>query len=639
MTECRSEDLKRRLSRWTSSGKECVPFGDVRRSTVAAVARIPDRFPKVWFRSQTDSAGQPASRRQPESGDPRGILCFVTLMLVSLLGCDTPDDTTEIGPPPDTAPRMLFSSVADDWGIEFADNPRDAHDYPLAAIMGSGCAIADLDGDGRAELLLLAQSSRGRNAALYFRNDAGRFVDRTEEFGLQDVAGTGVAVGDCNNDGWPDLYITSTTGDSLWLNREGQRFVDVTSACGIENERWGTAACWADFDRDGWLDLFVTNYVRYEHRPCTRLGGGDRDFCGPVLFDRTPDLLFRNTTGESADGTVRFENVSSEVGISSGLSAGLGVTAADFTGDGLQDFYVASDQHANLLWVQRDGRFIDEAAARGCDLDFQGKAQASMGIALGDVTGNGADEVIVAHLDGESHAVYESSGKNFFVDVCRQHGIADATRALTGFGVCVQDFDCDGRSDILTVNGRVRRMSPLGKASVDFWAPYQQRLQLLQPDERSSAESSTFVYRESMNDLGQHVARGLAYGDIDDDGDVDVLVSTVGENALVLRNDVQSSAFVIAVRPIDPTVGGRSCYGAHLVITVGNRRRQTEFQPCQSYASTHLDEVYICVPEEHSSFTVDVVWPHGSAAPERFEPIVSHGATALLSRGSGQPVK
>ncbi len=553
-------------------------------------------------------------------------LCLVVLTY----GCGTNRQLPQNDPSDDKSTKeRVLSDVAAKWGIDFEDSPRNRDEYRLPAIMGSGCAVLDFDRNGLLDILLIAADSEDNNCALYSQETAGTFVNRTNELGIQLLQGTGVAVGDCNNDAWPDLYVTADGADSLWLNVDGRSFRNITRSSGISNRRWGVSACWVDYDRDGWLDIFVTNYVDYVHQACTRLGGGGADFCGPHLFPMTPDLLLRNTTGTNG-GHVSFADVSQASGISAGLSAGLGVTAKDFTGDGWPDIYVASDQHPNLLWVNHEGRFVNDSVLRGCDTDFQGHAQASMGLALGDIDHDGTEDLVISHLDGEAHAVYTESTAGFFTDRSRETGIAAATRHATGFGIAAADFDLNGESELFTANGRVKRPHNVS-SSGDFREQYGQPLQHLVPVDGQ--------YQDAAIPLGKHVARGLAVGDLDRDGDPDMVVSTIGGPAVVLQNLRQNTHQWVVLRVVDLRHGGRSCPGAQLSISSTNGIFERTFQPCQSYAGTHAAELYVGLGRNNQIHSIDVVWPDGDLTAEQFDMQGRMNEIVTLIRGEGKLVK
>ena len=563
----------------------------------------------------------------------RKSLCVVSLsgLILSLVGCggatETPQKRINVVPRPTAA----LTSVAEEWAIRFEDRPSGAAGYELSAIIGCGCAVLDFDRNGLLDVLFVAEDSEITNVGLFSQESQGQFTECSQVKGLQSVSGAGIAVGDANNDGWPDLYVTSRRANSLWLNQSGREFTDVTSSSGLASSDWGTSACWLDYDRDGWLDLFVTNYVDYQHRECTRLGGGDADFCTPGLFPPTADKLFRNLAGESSTGQPTFQDASTGTGISQKLSAGLGVTALDWNGDQWIDIYVASDQHPNLLWINQQGAFQEEAGIHGCDLDFQGRAQGSMGLALGHFNEDGLEDLVVSNLDGESHAVYCRDEHGFCIDRCRETGILAATRPLTGFGLAATDFDLDGVSDLLTVNGRVKRLDGKPQSPNDFWRPYQQEIQLL----KATVSGGKW---EAMEVAGgkTHVARGLAIGDLDRDGDPDAIISTTGEPVIVLRNDFAAVRRGIALQFVDPMLGRRSCPGVLFSVqSASGIPFNYTFQPCQSYMSSHADEFYMAMPEDEAKLKLSVKWPHGDLRAEEFLMTPADSGVIVIERGQG----
>ena len=556
---------------------------------------------------------------------------FLAGLILSLTGCGGVSEPPRKRIDVVARPAAALTNVAEEWAIRFEDRPRGAADYELSAIIGCGCAVLDFDRNGLLDVLFVAEDSEATNVALFSQESVGQFRECAEAMGLKELTGAGIAVGDMNNDGWPDLCITSERANSLWLNKSGKEFSDVTSASGLISAGWGTSACWLDYDRDGWLDLFVTNYVDYHHRECTRLGGGDADFCTPGLFPPTSDKLFRNLTAGSSNGLPLFRDVSADTGISQKSSAGLGVTALDWNGDQWVDIYVASDQHPNLLWINQQGSFTEEAAIYGCDVDFQGRAQGSMGLALGHFNDDGIEDLVVSNLDGESHAVYCRDDEGFCIDRCRETGILAATRPLTGFGLAATDFDLDGVSDLLTVNGRVKRQDGKPQSPNDFWRPYQQEIQLLKATTPGGKWDALEVAGGKT-----HVARGLAIGDLDRDGDPDAIISTTGEPVIVLRNDFAAVRRGIALQFVDPKLGKRSCPGvAFSVLSASGIKVNQTFQPCQSYMSSHAEEFYMAMPRDEATLKLTVKWPHGDLRAEEFLMTPAVSGVIVIERGQG----
>ena len=555
---------------------------------------------------------------------------------------------------------IRMTSVASEWGIVFPDGRATAGVYDDRIIVGTGCAVCDLNRDGRQDILIVRpepfgeheDASAGSGIGVFLQDQQGKFSDASRACGFAECrGGVGVAVGDCTNDGYPDVLLTSSRGISLWINDGNGVFSDNTSETGLAHTGWAISAAWLDFDRDGWLDLFVTNYLEHQERACLSLSGGHRDFCSPLLFNPTKDSLYRNTSGDvlnaaaASDGRRHvatraplpvFRDVTMESGIGSQTTAGMGVLAADFTGDGWTDIYVASDQRPNRLWVnQQNGSFVDQAVLRGCDGDFLGRMQASMGIALGDVTLNGNEDIIVSHLSGEFHAVYATGQEGVFTDRSRETGIGAETRPFTGFGVAALDLNFDGASEVMTANGRVMRPIGVPENSVDFWEPYREPLQILAP--RKGAYEVAYAFAESS----RFVARGLAAGDLDHDGDQDVVITALGGPPIVFRNDSETAGNWISLKAVDETRGGRSCPAARFQMNVAGAKLIRTLQPCQSYASTHQDLVCIGLGDVQTIEFVDVFWPHGDLEPERFYPDPANGFLQVngvhtLQYGKGQ---
>ncbi|MDB4743646.1 CRTAC1 family protein [Planctomicrobium sp.] len=530
---------------------------------------------------------------------------------------------------------VMFQDVADEWGIQFSNTVVNPENYSLVAITGSGCAILDVNQDGLLDVLFAgfdlpdAPSNR-----LFCQINEGVFKDLTEEFGLANApASMGVAVGDCNNDGWPDLYLPSHQTDTLWLNNSGKSFTDITSAAGLENIRWGAAASWVDYNRDGWLDLYVANYVDYQHRPCIRLGGGDNDFCGPKLFQGTSDRLFKNVTADH-NGVPTFEDVTQACGIGKSPGRGLGVLAADFTTDGWIDFYVANDQEPNQLWVnQQNGTFEDEAVLRGCAVGVTGKPQASMGLAFTDIDGNGHEDLMISHLSQEPHALYVGWSGGLYREESQSTGLADATTPFTGFGIAVEDFNHNGQMEVITANGRVNRSQSMNsnEPTANFWSAYSQKVQVLR-----ELNNSQFVPTQAfVTQIPPTISRGLAVGDLDGDGDADVIVSNTASQSFVFQNIAEKQGEWLKLRLLDPAHHGRTAYGARLTIIFSDQSETVRtFQPCASFSSTHSPALHLGCQKDIPIEMIDIVWPDGSMEPERFH-IEELNTQIELVRGQG----
>jgi len=453
-----------------------------------------------------------------------------------------------------SADEEIFTDQTKSAGIDFVhfNGMSGQHYYP--EVIGSGVALFDYDNDGDLDLFFvqgtmlgpkeLSQATfhpqlplRGR----LYRNDSIRnadgsctlkFVDVTEESGIRATGyGMGVAAADFNNDGWVDLYITNYGHNQMWRNNGDGTFTDVTRDSGTDVAGWSTSAAFVDYNRDGWLDLFVGNYVDFRFtdlKKCLSPSGAE-DYCGPVAYKPLPNRLFRNR------GNGTFEDVTNPSGIGGEFYGALGVVCADFNGDGWVDIYVANDLRPNQLWInQRDGTFKNDALVAGCALDRNGAPQSGMGVDAGDLLGGMFEDIVVTNLKGEYADLYANNGKGWFDDESFESGLALATRNLTGFGVRMLDYDNDGFEDLLIVNGSVTSI-PEQVRKGDLYPLGQPSLLLHNNGNRKFEDVS---HRAGSSFSLPGVGRGAAFGDIDNDGDIDVVVTNNSGPARLLINNV-----------------------------------------------------------------------------------------------------
>jgi hypothetical protein len=540
-----------------------------------------------------------------------GALLAVAVLLISLLSSGGCQPTPPTAPDPPLGP-VWFEDVTDRVGVDFHLDCGAIDTYHMPQIVGSGCAAYDLDGDGRPDLLFLTNG--GPRAAsknkLYRQRSDGTFEDVSAGSGL-DYPGhnMGVAIGDFDNDGKPDVLITQYTGTRLFRNLGGMKFQDVTEATGIRNPLWAASACFLDFDRDGRLDLFIANYLEYDPALDCRAPSGEKDFCAPTVFTGTCSKLFRNL-GPGPGGITRFEDVTLAAGIGRLAGPGLGVTVADFDGDGWPDIFVANDAKPNRLWLnQRDGTFKEDAIARGVAYTMSGKAYAGMGIAMGDADNDGLLDLYVTHLTHETNTFWKQGPRGHFRDETSNWGGAAAAWRGTGFGAIMADFDLDGFQDIAIVNGRVskgdRRPAP-GLPS--FWEPYAERNQILAND-----GGRRFRDVSPQNDPfcgTPNIGRGLACADLDGDGAPDLVMTAIGGRARVYHNVCPNRGHWLTVRCIDPKLN-RDADGAEVTVVKGDHRWYRVVCPAVSYLSSNPPTVLFGLGRVTAVDCMEVKWPDG----------------------------
>jgi hypothetical protein len=570
---------------------------------------------------------------------------------VLALACRRPQETAPSGP---AADPPWFVDVTEERGLHFVHDPGPVGNYFMPEQVGSGAALFDSNNDGLLDIYLLQNGGPdGPKNRLYRQRPDGTFEDVSKGSGL-DIAGhsMGVAVGDVNNDGWPDVLVTQYDGVRLFLNNGDGTFTEATKEAGLSNPAWGTSAAFFDYDRDGWLDLVVVNYVDYDPTwPC-KGPLGTRDYCAPKTFHGRVSRLFHNlgrtpppARGRSPDPAeprkppaVRFQDVTESSGLGRLPGPGLGVVCADFDGDGWPDVFVANDGARNCLWInQRNGTFKEEALQRGVAYNGMAQAQAGMGIALGDVDGDGLFDLFVTHLAEETHTLWKQQPRGLFRDQTAAAGLITTSWRGTGFGTLLADFDHDGALDLALVNGRVSaRPAGVDPALGPFWTRYGDRNQLFRGDGRGRFQDIS-----SHNDpfCGHYnVARGLVRGDIDRDGAQDLLVTTIGGPARLFRNVAPKRGHWLQVRAFDPA-RKRDALGAEVRVRAGDRTWTAWLHSAESYLTSSEPVAHFGLGAADRLDAVEVFWPDG-APEEAWETFPGCAADQRieLRRGEGRPV-
>jgi hypothetical protein len=535
-----------------------------------------------------------------------------------------------------------FADVTDEAGLAFVQDPGPTGSFFFPQITGSGAALLDFDQDGRLDVYLLqgaGPDSPARNRL--FRQDRdGHFTDVSAGSGL-DVAGycTGVAVGDVNNDGWPDVLVAQYGGLRLFLNNKGDgTFTDVSRESGLETARWATSAAFFDYDRDGWLDLVVAHYVDWDPNVHCHAHSGEREFCGPSGFPGSVTQLYHNTgkAGPAAAGKpprVRFEDVTDRSGLASRKGPGLGVVCLDFDGDGWPDILVANDGKPNHLWVNRHGgTFKEEAVQRGLAYNAMGKADANMGIAVGDADGDGLFDVFVTHLTEETNTFWRQDPRGLFHDRTAAGGLAPANARGTGFGTVLADFDQDGWPDVAVANGRVKiGVAAVGEATLGpFWSRYAEYNRLFANEGKGRFRDRSASEPGLCGVPG--VWRSLAVGDVDGDGAPDLLATQIAGPARLFKNVAPGRGHWLIVRAVDPALK-RDAYGAEITVHAAGRRHIGWVNPGSSYQCSNDPRAHFGLGGAAGYDGIEVRWPDGSA--ETF-PGGAADRVRVLKRGEGR---
>jgi hypothetical protein len=539
----------------------------------------------------------------------------------------------------------LFKDEAGSSGLAFTHVNGASGQYYMAEQMGAGAATFDYDNDGDLDVFLVQSGVLGGPAkteltSRLFRNDLGadgrrtlRFTDVTERAGVGWRAyGMGAAVGDYDNDGDLDLFLTSFGPEALFRNNGNGTFTDVTAAAGVSDGLWSTSAAFVDYDRDGDLDLFVANYLDFtltDNKVCADALGA-RDYCGPRSYRPVPDKLYRN------EGNGTFTNITEAAGIARADGAGLGVATGDFNRDGWPDLYVANDATPNQLWInRRDGTFADEGVLSGAAFNAAGNPEGSMGIASGDVDADGDEDLFVTNIIGETFVLYENDGRATFEDVRTRWGVAQPTAAFTGFGTDWIDYDNDGWLDLFITNGAVNVIESQRGQPVPFRMRnllFRNALGLPAAAARREGRRLVNVSAEAGPAFAvEQTGRGAAFGDLDNDGDTDIVVTNNGGPAQVLINQA-AGAHWLQIRLEQP--GNRHGFGAWVGVERAKhptlwRRVRTD----GSYASASDRRIQAGLGASTTVDGVVVHWPDGQR--ERWTGLQAD-RLVTLRRGTGR---
>ena len=510
-------------------------------------------------------------------------------------------------------PRFVDVTVT--TGIDFVHANGPTKERYLVETMGGGVCVLDYDGDGRQDLYFVDSGAVPKKTAeqapgqsRLYRNLGGwRFEDVTSKAGL---AGRGYAMGavagDYDADGDVDLYVTSYGSNALYRNEGDGAFRDFTKEAGVDDPRWSTGAAFLDYDRDGKLDLFVQNYVVYrveEHRPYTI--GSHPSYPVPDLFDPEGCSLFRNR----GDGT--FEDVTKASGIAPHRGKGLGVLTCDLDQDGDVDLYCSNDTTANLVFENRgDGTFAEVGLGSGAAYGSDGKELAGMGVDGADVDGDGLAEIVVTNFQDEANSIYRNEGRLAFTEVSERSGTATASRRTLGFGVRLLDFDNDGAQDLVVANGHIYDNAPV----VDPPATYAQPALVFRGLGAGRFED---VGRFQPKELvAPRVGRGLATADLDDDGDLDLVFTTLGGAPKIFENRGGERRAWLRVR-LSGTKRDATAIGARVVVEAGGARQVGEVKSGGSYLSQSDLRLHFGLADAARVDRVEVRWPDGSLVEAR----------------------
>ncbi len=553
------------------------------------------------------------------------ILCFMLVSFLPLSACKQPAATPGAAPaegaaqtpspsasptPPRPSGPIEFTDVSAQAGIHFKHNSGAFGKKYLPETLGTGCAFLDFDNDGWQDILLVnsmdwPEHKTGKSfLALYHNNQDGTFTDVTRPAGLAvEMYGIGVAAADYDNDGNEDIYITCVGPNHLFRNLGNGRFADVTGRAGVGDPGFSTSAAWFDYDNDGKLDLFVANYVDWSvatDQLCS-LDGKNKSYCTPQSYKGQSATLYHN----KGNGT--FENVTQRAGLNDPTCKSLGVALLDYNNDGWLDLFVANDTEPNKLYKNNhNGTFTDEAVTAGVAFSEAGTARAGMGVDAGDYDGSGRQGIVVGNFTNESMALYSNDGTGLFTDEAPKSGIGKMSAQSLTFAVFFFDYDLDGLLDVFAANGHVSDDISVVQPNVKYAQPPH----LFRNKGKKKFEEMTAKLGRALQRA--IVGRGAAYGDFDNDGDLDLLITSNNGPARLLRNENGNQNDLLRVKTVG-TRSNRDGIGAKVTLKTAKGKLFSLVKTGSSYCSqSELPLTFgLGAPEEGRTLSLEITWPGG----------------------------
>jgi len=537
---------------------------------------------------------------------------FAWLLLMICLTCpfvaDVPGQTTKKESRP-----IEFVDITGSAGIKWGYRTIAPGTRYLIETMGGGGGFIDYNGDGLLDIYLVCYSQTPQadrqtrlKDALYRNNGDGTFTDVTESAGISNsMLGMGLAVGDYNNDGWPDIYITGYGASKLYLNTGKGSFTDVTARAGVDNKHWGTSAAFFDYDNDGYLDLFVCNYLSFDPDgkvPCDFFEG--RPFCYLSKFKGSASVLYHN----NRDGT--FTEVSEKAGIAEHIGKGLGVIALDYNNDGKMDIFQANDAAPNFLFRNNgDGTFSEVALEANCALDPDGGVRGGMGVDADDLDGDGFQDIFVTNFSQQTNAFWHNNGDGTFDETTNELGLGKISYVMSGFGTRFLDYNNDGLVDLFVLNGHP--FEPINKVIPE--TTYAEPPFLFENTGKGFREVAALHGAALKRSF---LGRGLAVGDIDNDGDSDLLLLNAGEPPVLLRNDGGNQNHWLGVRLVGAK-SNRDGVGAKVTISAGGRQRSKVLIGGTSYCSASDQRLLFGIGDNEKIDSLIVRWPSGQVTTSK----------------------